>query len=50
MSADEFLFVNKIIQSLNIELPKKIVRSVPERFDAKAVAKEENKNLNTLKV
>ena len=29
---------------------KKILRSHPERFDAKVVAIEENKNLNTLKV
>ena len=29
---------------------KKILRSLPERFDAKVVAIEENKNLNTLKV
>ncbi|XXG89744.1 hypothetical protein AAC387_Pa12g1674 [Persea americana] len=29
---------------------KKIMRSLPERFDAKVVAIEENKNLNTLKV
>ena len=29
---------------------KKILRSLPEMFDAKVVAIEENKNLNTLKV